>query len=409
MAPKVEALQERTSNHEQDITSSSQIRTTAFYSQYEFELFSNFTFFLNNPEDGDQIRQYEFRDLYGLNSTYINDFSIGKFDALWKWGISVRNDISRDNELSRTKNREEVLEFIQKGTINQLNAATFSDLELTYKKWTIRPGVRLDRFDFQYENDLETEYSVQSETEYFVSPKLSVHHHFNENLEVFGKSGVGFHSNDSRVVILENPSSSIPLAFGNDIGIVAKPFKPLYLSATFWHLYMEQEFVYVGDEGIVEPSGETYRRGVEVNLTYQPFSWMYLNADVNYTIAEALNEPEGQDYIPLAPDLVATGSLQIKNKKGLSAGLYVRYLDDRPANEDNSIVAEGYTVVDASIAQKWDHFGIQIQVQNLLDVDWNETQFATESRLMNEVESVEEIHFTPGTPFFLQMGVQYNF
>jgi hypothetical protein len=35
-----------------------------------------------------------------------------------------------------------------------------------------------------------------------------------------------------------------------------------------------------------------------------------------------------------------------------------------------------------------------------LNTKWNETQFATESRLKDESNSVEEIHFTPGTPFY---------
>jgi hypothetical protein len=53
------------------------------------------------------------------------------------------------------------------------------------------------------------------------------------------------------------------------------------------------------------------------------------------------------------------------------------------------------------------NFGLQIQ--NLFNTQWNETQFATESRLQSETESVEEIHFTPGTPFFIKGQMQYNF
>jgi outer membrane receptor protein involved in Fe transport len=87
----------------------------------------------------------------------------------------------------------------------------------------------------------------------------------------------------------------------------------------------------------------------------------------------------------------------------------LRYLDDRPANEDNSIVAEGYTVVDLNLGYLWKHFDVGIDVQNLLDTEWNEAQFATESRLFNEAAPVEEIHFTPGTPFFFKGIVSYKF
>ena len=85
------------------------------------------------------------------------------------------------------------------------------------------------------------------------------------------------------------------------------------------------------------------------------------------------------------------------------------YLDDRAANEDDSIVAEGYFVTDANINYTYKNYTFGIAIENLLDTEWNETQFATESRLQNEVEPVEEIHFTPGTPFFLRGKVTVTF
>ena len=84
-------------------------------------------------------------------------------------------------------------------------------------------------------------------------------------------------------------------------------------------------------------------------------------------------------------------------------------MGDRPANEDNSIIAEGFTVVDLNAGYQWENLGFGIQIQNLFNTEWNEAQFATESRLRGETESVEEIHFTPGTPFFLRGSIQYNF
>jgi outer membrane receptor protein involved in Fe transport len=84
-------------------------------------------------------------------------------------------------------------------------------------------------------------------------------------------------------------------------------------------------------------------------------------------------------------------------------------LNDRPANEDNSIVAEGYTVTDFNLNYRMKNITLGVMVENLFDVDWNETQFATESRLQNEAQSVEEIHFTPGTPFFIKGIITYNF
>ena len=84
-------------------------------------------------------------------------------------------------------------------------------------------------------------------------------------------------------------------------------------------------------------------------------------------------------------------------------------MNDRPANEDNSIVALGYSIIDLNIGYTWKKVDFNIQIQNLFNTAWNETQFATLSRLQNETDPVEEIHFTPGSPFFLRTGVTYNF
>ena len=80
----------------------------------------------------------------------------------------------------------------------------------------------------------------------------------------------------------------------------------------------------------------------------------------------------------------------------------MRHLGDRPANEDNTIIAQGYTVTDLSIGYQWNQMRLGCHIQNLFNVAWNETQFATESRLRTEPQPIEEIHFTPGTPFFIK-------
>ena len=54
-------------------------------------------------------------------------------------------------------------------------------------------------------------------------------------------------------------------------------------------------------------------------------------------------------------------------------------------------------------------YKVVLSIQNLFNVRWKETQFATESRLKGEKESVEEIRFTPETPFFGRVSLAYLF
>ena len=201
----------------------------------------------------------------------------------------------------------------------------------------------------------------------------------------------------------------LPGAFGADLGGIFKPLDRLVVNAALWYLFLEQEFVYVGDEAIVEPSGRTRRLGVDLGLRYQLTDWLFFNGDINYAYARSIDEPEGQDFIPLAPDLTSTGGFVIRDLHNFSGGISYRYVKDRPANEDNSVQAEGYFVTDMNINYQVSNWSFGIIIENLFDTKWNETQFLTESRLFFEPQPVEEIHFTPGSPFFIRGKVSVSF
>jgi outer membrane cobalamin receptor len=394
--------------YDKRLDASSFIKNTIFYSYYDFELFSNFTFFLNDPVNGDQIRQREARNLFGINSEFNKTIDIGNAQGHMQLGINLRSDDVNENELSRTLNRREVRSFVQLGDVNESNLGAYLNTQFELGKWSVNPSVRVDYFDFQYFDDLASTYAPQSSTNAIVSPKLNFLYNHSSSIQYYLKLGKGFHSNDTRVSVL-NTRESLPAAYGGDLGFIWKPTKRMFINAAIWNLYLEQEFVYVGDEGVVEPSGRTNRQGIDLSMRYQPLNWLYWNVDANYAHARAIDEAEGEAFIPLAPDFTLSSGLNIMHPSGISAGINVLHLSDRPANENNTIIAEGYTVVNANVAYEFKRIKLGVQIRNLLDTDWNETQFATNSRLENEAEPVEEIHFTPGTPFFLKGTVSYIF
>ncbi|MDH7911126.1 TonB-dependent receptor [Winogradskyella sp. SYSU M77433] len=391
------------------INDNTSISTDAFYSRYAFELYSNFTFFLEDPVNGDQIKQKEDRNIFGANSTLKYATFLGDTEFNLTTGLGFRHDIVNDIELSHTLNRTETLEYIQLGDINQTNIDAFAKAEFEFGKFKIAPALRLDYFKFMYNDQLQTAYETQSETKTILSPKLNFYLNAKDNLQLYLKSGLGFHSNDTRVVVANGGEDILPRSYGADLGTVWKPFPKLVVNSALWYLFLEQEFVYVGDAGIVEPSGKTRRYGLDLGLRYQANDWLFLDADATVTEARSIDDPDGENYIPLAPDFTLTGGLSVDDLDNFSGGIRFRYLDDRPANEDNSIVAEGYFITDLNINYEFNDITLGVAVENLFDVAWNETQFATESRLQNETQSVEEIHFTPGTPFFIKGMVTYKF
>ncbi|SNR46654.1 Outer membrane receptor proteins, mostly Fe transport [Maribacter sedimenticola] len=398
-------------NHTRFLGDDQFLKTRAFVSKYDFELFSNFTFFLEDPVNGDQIRQFEDRTVMGAETAFEQiNITVGENDMVgYKAGIGFRNDNVDDVSLSHTLNRKTTLEQYAFGDVDETNMYGF--LDGTYKtgNWTFNPSLRLDYFNFDYENKLSELYDNKSESKAKVSPKLNTLYTVNRNWQVFLKTGLGFHSNDTRVVTANEGRDILPTAYGADLGTIIKPTDKLVLNATLWGLLLDQEFVYVGDAGIVEPSGKTRRLGVELGARYQVLDWLYLYNDINYTYARSTEELDGEDYIPLAPDFTSVGGISVTDLGKFSGALNYRYLGDRAANEDNSIVAEGYFVTDMNLNYHIKNWTLGLIIENLFDTEWNETQFATESRLFNETASVEEIHFTPGTPFYLRGKVSVRF
>ncbi|MGG8497543.1 TonB-dependent receptor [Tenacibaculum sp. TC6] len=385
------------------------VQSNVFYTKYNFELFSNFTFFLEDPINGDQIKQQENREIYGFNSVIKNTKNYADSHINYHAGLGIRYDKINNIALSKTKNRSEILEKVQLGNIKQTNMYAFFNTEIDFEKLTINPSLRLDYFKFLYNDQLQPEYTVLSKNKAILNPKLNITYTMHSDLQFFIKSGIGFHSNDARVILQDNTKKMLPRAYGVDIGSIWKPTKNIILNSALWYLFSEEEMVYVGDAGVVEPSGKSRRYGIDLGIRYQIAKWLYINTDATYTNARSVEDKTGENYIPLAPDVTVTGGLYVTNLGAFSGGFNFRYIDNRPANEDNSIVAKGYFVNDFSINYHRKQVSFGVSIDNIFDVAWNETQFATTSRLQNEPAPITEIHFTPGTPFFAKATVTYRF
>ena len=386
------------------------IKNQFYYTYYDFALYSNFTFFLNDPVNGDQIRQKEGRNLFGYNGSVAHVHTMLGREWSTTAGMNYRHDITRHTELSHTLNRTITLQRMKYGNINEANAGVYVDETAQLSDHlTLNAGLRFDYFHNQYEDLLAPSPTMLRANAGIVSPKLNFYYTLNSGTQFYLNSGKSFHSNDTRVVVAEGGKQVLPAAYGSDLGIIFKPVPRMLVNASAWYLWLAQEFVYVGDEGVVAPSGKTRRQGVDLSIRYQLAPSWYADVDLNKTQPRSIGEPRGANYLPLAPVFTTTGGLTYSGTRGLGGSLRYRYMADRPANEDNSIVADGYFIMDAQLnyAMKRSTFGITIQ--NLFNTKWKETQFATESRLKDESEPVEEIHFTPGTPFFAKASWTFFF
>lgn len=385
------------------------LKNQFFYTNYNFLLYSNFTFFLNDSVNGDQIRQRENRHILGYNGAYtMPNVILGKKGDL-TFGVQYRQDMTKNSELSATLNRSTVVTPYKLGDIHEANLGFYIDENIDLSaKWHLNVGLRYDFFRNQYVDKLDDDKKAVA-TANAIFPKLNIYYTHNQNIQLYLNTGRGFHSNDTRVVVPQNGKEILPAAYGSDLGVIWKPMPRLFLNSAIWYLWLDQEFVYVGDAGVIEPSGKTRRIGFDVSARYQLSPLLFADVDVNWTQPRALDVPKTEHFLPLAPTFTSIGGLSLVQKTGFNGSLRYRYMANRPANEDNSIVAKGYFVTDLQMNYLKNRYNIGLSVYNLFNQKWKETQFATESRLKNEAQPVEEIHFTAGSRFFARLSLMISF
>ena len=390
-----------------DFKNGATLRNQLFYSNYGFELFSNFTFFKEDPINGDQIKQKEGRNIVGFNSSYQHEYTVGNFKMESKTGVQVRYDAVNNLELSRTINRTINSNNIMLGAVNELNVgAYYSQKMFVSDKLDITGALRIDYFSNRYADKLlnETLYAKSN----ILSPKLNFNYSLNDKVQLYLYNGRGFHSNDTRVAVQKAGKKVLPPAYGSDLGGIFKVGKKLVLQSALWYLWLDQEFVYVGDEGVVEAGGQTQRFGLDLSARYEVAKNLFADMDISLANPRALNVEKNESYLPLAPRFSSVGGLTYRQKYGWNGSLRYRFMGDRPANETNSVIAKGYFVVDGAINYKRKNWEAGFSIQNVLNTRWKETQFDTESQLKNESAPVSEIHFTPGTPFFGRLSLTIN-
>ncbi len=230
------------------------VRNQLYYSKYDFELYSNFTFFKVDALNGDQIRQKENRNIIGYNSIYQNEYYIGTYKTETKAGIQTRYDNVNNIELSRTKNRNIITDRLTLGDVNEFNSAAYYSQKLVLNdKLDVTGAVRFDYFINNYNDKLMFHTVNTSAT--IVCPKLNFNYRLNDKLQLYLYNGKGFHSNDTRVVVQQNGKKVLPPAYGSDFGGFFKIGKNLVIQSAVLFLWLDQEFVYVGDEGVVEAGG----------------------------------------------------------------------------------------------------------------------------------------------------------
>jgi outer membrane receptor protein involved in Fe transport len=229
----------------------------------------------------------------------------------------------------------------------------------------------------------------------------------NPDLQLFVNYGRGFHSNDARAAVSSPTAPVLPASDGYELGVRRAIGRRAEVSAAWWLLDLESEFTWVGDEGITEAGGATRRRGIEIEGRTRLANAVWLEGDVTASRGRYI---ESGDAIARAPRLTFNAALVVADWKSWSGQFRARHVGDHPAVENASVNASGYTVADAHVRRRlsaqWDAL---VSVENVFDTDYREAQTYFPSRLLAEPGAVDDIHFTPGNPRAIRVGVEYRF
>lgn len=381
-----------------------------YYTRYTFDLFSNFTFYLDDMVNGDQIKQAETRNLLGYEGEYFNSYTFSNENVIQtKFGGGIRYDNILNSQLLNTAQRYQVIDTSNFGNINQANSNLYAEITWLKSKWVADFALRFDFFTWEYLNKMPDIPVKSTNDQALLSPKLNLMFNATKNFQLYFKAGQGYHSNDARVATQNDSLQPLARALGADVGINCKPASRFIVNAAVWYMYLESELVWSGDAGTWEPSGKTKRYGIDLSLRWQLLSWLFFDADVNYSIARFIDEPKGADYVPLAPVWTSAGGLTFNHPTGWSSSLRYRYMSDRPADEINLVQALGYLIFDINLNYTYYKWTFGVAVENLLNSDWNEAQFAGDYRITQTAEPGYGLTFTPGTPFFFKTVVTFRF
>jgi outer membrane receptor protein involved in Fe transport len=400
-------------NYHYDTQSGGELFANAYGQYYKYDLYTNFTFFLNDPVNGDGFQQHDTRVMYGGDLGYKHRAQFYGMPSTGTIGFQTRVDDIHAR--LGTQARRNPLSTTADSNILEASYAPYLKAEVQPLPWMrLTGGLRAETFTFNVQNRCPdcAEQPAGRTSSSIVLPKANLILGPWFRTEFFANYGEGYHSNDARSAVT---SASSPLARARtyELGARSKPWGPegIELIATLWAIDLRSELVFVGDEGTTEIRGPTRRRGVEVAARGQIWGPIYINGSLTWSKSEFVNG----DAIPLAPELTAYGAVLVQWPEGLRSQIQATYLGVRPLIEDRSANAPSW--IDIGLSERYilpvklpyGRLEAFLFIQNLLNTKWEQATFYFASRLRNEAAGVNDVHFVPGNPRFFMGGLAWYF
>ncbi|GHA72634.1 TonB-dependent receptor [Lysobacter bugurensis] len=377
------------------------------------DLWSNFTYLLDDPDNGDQFQQVDDRTLYGFGAS--QQWSRGA--DRWRVGVEGRYDDIDRVALLRTAGRQFV-SAVRDDAVHEGSLGVFAAHEAHFgTRWRTYLGVRRDEYDFDVESALLL--NSGDARAGITSYKASVAFAPSARTEWYASGGTGFHSNDARGTTIRvdpvtgEPASRVdPLveSIGAELG--ARLFSSQRFQATvaLWALRLDSELVFVGDAGNTEASRPSARRGVELGGHWFGGERYTGHFEVSYSHARFRDDDPAGPEVPGAIPLVISAGIAGRYAHGWTANAQLRHFGRYPLIEDGSVESDGATIVNLRVGREWSRFGLFVDVLNALDSRDHDVDYFYASRLPGESASgVDDVHYHVFPRRSIRMSFAYRF
>jgi len=398
-----------------DETSLTKLSAYAF--SYKLKLFSDFTYFLEDPVNGDQFEQLDQRTTEGLKLEHQWVTRLLGREVESEIGLQARND-NIHNGIFRTRDQVE-LSVTRDDRIEETSVGTYAQARVRWSSWlrTVA-GLRADYFRFNVDSNLEQNSGLKNEA--IASPKLSILLGPWKQSEVYLNLGYGFHSNDARGTTLTvEPRTGLPVepvtplvrAKSADLGFRTSPLPNLQTALTFFRLDIASELVFSGDAGDTSPSRPSRRTGFELQSFYRPARFLVLDADYAVSRARFTDLSPVGERIPGAIETAVSLGATVPDVHRFFGSLRWRYFGPRPLIEDGSVRSRATSLVYLDLGYDLPRgIRLALEVFNLFDAKASDVDYYYTSRLPSEpAAGVAGVHFHPAEPRSLRLVAAYRF